>query len=765
MHMEDLSHHRIYNTMTSVPVYVPKPAPPQKKPRYVKPQKINQASTSQFGGIKRASIMKLPTKPLTESSAEPSKALRTKKTFILPSNKRVQYVNHKVARTRDVKKKDAENVTETDSQIIDILGIGYETKYEEASELLSNETIDFLQLQDDVLKDVDWTKHRRQTNPNFMLRSCKLIIVPGSSTDLESDISKLIVKYNTVEKRNQNQAISAIECSENSHIVLLKANEIITDLILTLASSGHISCHCQRNYPTRKMSNFFKSIMRPFDIENIFQNSEKHKFKNIAPENLILRKSQNDYTQSDSNVLYKKKLLNTLKTSKESEVDAALMNEIFPDAETSLKNESQYPGDPSTVLKSMLSEKPEATDNYVQDSNIESIYVNKDVKRSNGFQPKRNINERRAVEQLDGSKNTKWKMPARMQLLQKTPPTFDDIVDIEEEGVTSRKETSPYVMSRTDDNSELQQLRSELENIKNTQKEEMKKMQQELSELRKTIAQLNKKVEELEGRFESTTQVKKLAPRSSALGQLEETVLKLEQQIHTRELELFSTDLEIMNVPETKGEDLVNIVQDLAKTLGVLVETRDIIFADRVGSNHDGDTMPDATRQRPKQPSIIVRLARRRLRDEIIRRARLHRDATPGILVRERLTDSDKELFRLTRQIATSRGWKFIWTKQGHILAKESAKQPTYNIRSEADIERIFSNGITQADDKPKTNDVDTNNTIAPGTRQVKPIGNDDEIVAPKEESSNAVRPTYEIRFDPNHKTYIEKGDIYPVPE
>ncbi|XP_063891049.1 genetic suppressor element 1 [Helicoverpa armigera] len=347
------------------------------------------------------------------------------------------------------------------------------------------------------------------------------------------------------------------------------------------------------------------------------------------------------------------------------------------------------------------------------------------------------------------------------------PPTFDDIVDMKfevEDDVNLQKDARPFVM-RTNDDTDLRLLRSELQNMTKMQTKDIEKMQLEISELRKTNELFNKKVKDLEERLESANQEKKHTPRSSALGQLEDTVMKLEQQIHERELELFSTDLEILNIPEKRGEDLTSIVQDLARSLGVLVETRDVVFTERVGSSLDGvGSMPEATRQGPKPSPIIARLSRSPLRDEIVRRARLNRNATRGAVVKERLADSDKELFRLARHIANSRGWKYIWIKQGRILAKQSAKHPTYYIRNEADIERIFSKAVTPAinrpDSKPFASDTGSNNTNVT-SRQVKPFGNTG-IVTQTEEFPTNSRPTYEIRFDPKHKTHIEKADIFP---
>ncbi|PZC87332.1 hypothetical protein B5X24_HaOG201568 [Helicoverpa armigera] len=386
------------------------------KPRYVKPKAKD--SSSKFRYNEHYSTMEPPTAPLTElpskSNVETSDYRDERPTNL---NKSPISPYHKVARSGDNQKNDTENATDTDSQIMDLLGIDYVSDNELTNSIdslrINNDTANSLQLQDDLLKDVDWNKHRRQTDLNVELSNCYLVIVPASTTNLEPKITKLLKKYKTA--KNKKQVVTAIACSKMSNIVLLEANEIITDLILTLASSGQISCQCRRNYSIRRMNPFFESVKRPIDIGEKVEYLDKHKFKNIAPENIILRSHSKD-PQSDD-VSFKKKLLATLKNSKETEVDAALISEIFPDAQISSKNEFRDTEDGIMIYKGILSQKPEATKSIIENLNIASIYA-KGEKARNDAKLDETINERRTpIEQSVSIPDTKVKIPARMQLL------------------------------------------------------------------------------------------------------------------------------------------------------------------------------------------------------------------------------------------------------------------------------------------------------------------------------------------------------------
>lgn len=58
-------------------------------------------------------------------------------------------------------------------------------------------------------------------------------------------------------------------------------------------------------------------------------------------------------------------------------------------------------------------------------------------------------------------------------------------------------------------------------------------------------------------------------------------------EINDREQELFSSDLEIGNLPENKGENIIHTVELVARKLGVTLEAGDIVFAERVGPRTD----------------------------------------------------------------------------------------------------------------------------------------------------------------------------------
>ncbi|XP_075991862.1 uncharacterized protein LOC142987171 [Anticarsia gemmatalis] len=109
------------------------------------------------------------------------------------------------------------------------------------------------------------------------------------------------------------------------------------------------------------------------------------------------------------------------------------------------------------------------------------------------------------------------------------------------------------------------------------------------------------------------------------------------------------------------------------------IEDRDIVSADRIGGRRiDATSAAGEMEIRPR--TVIVRLARRSLRDDLINGARVRRGATTADLnmagaprrfyVNERLTKLNRLLFRRARDAGQRAGWKYVWTRHGRILAR-----------------------------------------------------------------------------------------------
>ncbi|KAL0869209.1 hypothetical protein ABMA27_007486 [Loxostege sticticalis] len=193
------------------------------------------------------------------------------------------------------------------------------------------------------------------------------------------------------------------------------------------------------------------------------------------------------------------------------------------------------------------------------------------------------------------------------------------------------------------------------------------------------------RVDAVEARMEAVERRRAEAGPDDAEG-LRRTVEELKLELNERDQEALLADLEIGQLPEQKGENPVHAVIVLATRLGVPLEERDVVFAERVGAP------PAEAGGRARR--VVVRLARRHLRDELLRAARVRRAATAEgggrVFINERLTRSNRQLFHRVREECRRLEWRYSWTRRGRIFARKSDGAQVFQLRSPGDLERVF---------------------------------------------------------------------------
>lgn len=227
---------------------------------------------------------------------------------------------------------------------------------------------------------------------------------------------------------------------------------------------------------------------------------------------------------------------------------------------------------------------------------------------------------------------------------------------------------------------------------------EMREFRKEMADFRVSITYITTRVDGLEQRLEAIEQ-RSVAPATGVIAELEQTVAHLKLELSERDQELLQSDLEIGHLPEEKGENILHTVTVLAAKLGVTLEERDIVFAERVGIMQGAAAAGDIPRER----RVVVRLARRHLRDQLLQSARVRRTLTAAdagrapkdvsrsrIFINERLTRTNRLLFYRVREECRKLQWRFSWTKRGRIYARQADGKAAHHVRHEGDFERVF---------------------------------------------------------------------------
>ncbi|KAJ8728957.1 hypothetical protein PYW07_006653 [Mythimna separata] len=266
---------------------------------------------------------------------------------------------------------------------------------------------------------------------------------------------------------------------------------------------------------------------------------------------------------------------------------------------------------------------------------------------------------------------------------------LEDLIDTSPTNTTSSEATQELTL---DIRAELKKFKDDI--IKSVRSEFLL-LRNDLSEMRTSLQSTNERISGLEERVSAIENRKGTQPMSSDVHKL---IDQLRSDINDRDQELLATDIQISNLPETSGENPIHTAILVASKIDVKIEARDIVSAERIGGRRINVTQPAPVATRPR--FLVVQLARRDLRDEMLEAARSRRGMTsadlglPGaparFYVNERLTKTNRELFRMAREAGGRLGWQFVWCKRGRILARCKPGEPASQIRCEADIQRIF---------------------------------------------------------------------------
>lgn len=168
--------------------------------------------------------------------------------------------------------------------------------------------------------------------------------------------------------------------------------------------------------------------------------------------------------------------------------------------------------------------------------------------------------------------------------------------------------------------------------------------------------------------------------KDKEINMLKSRVLMLENHSRRR-------NIEIQGVTESPGEDVQKIVCKVVSAIGVDLRESEIECAHRV---------PTKVENRPKP--IIVELASRKKRDEIVAvrgYSVFNKEVTgsnaPGkIYVYAQISPDLKNLRWKAKEKAKEKNWKFVWIKDGNLLAKKSElTSNVIKIVSESDLAKI----------------------------------------------------------------------------
>lgn len=235
---------------------------------------------------------------------------------------------------------------------------------------------------------------------------------------------------------------------------------------------------------------------------------------------------------------------------------------------------------------------------------------------------------------------------------------------------------------------EMRDFRAEVNARFDSQAGAFQAMQQVFQEMTKDVQDLKQRVTALEEEKCITSEV--CTRQSNESAQLRGEVSSLKKSWEDMEQRSRLCNLEIQNIPETEGENLVTIFDSLCTIIQTPTPRESIRAIHRIRPNTASD----------KPKSIIVELNSRRQRDDIIAAARVRRGITtdklglktkgqPSIVyINEHLTLNNKILHSKAREFAKQNNYKYVWIKNGTILMRKTDSSKSFAVRDLSDLEK-----------------------------------------------------------------------------
>lgn len=167
-------------------------------------------------------------------------------------------------------------------------------------------------------------------------------------------------------------------------------------------------------------------------------------------------------------------------------------------------------------------------------------------------------------------------------------------------------------------------------------------------------------------------------------------IATLEYKIEQMEQQARQSNIEIVNMPERKDENLIDLVQQIGVIIGHPILPANILSVHRV---------PHYDKNNPHPKNVIVKFSSKILRDNIIIAARVKKGIDSlqleitgtqnKIYLNEHLTPKNKQLFRSCREVAKKFGYKHVWVHHGRILVRQTDDSNVLAIRDFQDVNKI----------------------------------------------------------------------------
>lgn len=217
-------------------------------------------------------------------------------------------------------------------------------------------------------------------------------------------------------------------------------------------------------------------------------------------------------------------------------------------------------------------------------------------------------------------------------------------------------------------------------------------MTKDVEDLKKECAALKKENSQLKTKNEEIAQ-----ELAELRGMAKESSLRITAQDQYSR----NKNLEVKGIPQEKDENLVAVLTKVGDALGEQISEHDVEICHRIPARRNTAGGQDSVQvQSPSSdatPGIVVVFKNRLKRDAVLGKARKTRVATDElgfsvrkpVFVNEHLCPPIKRLLGMTIAKKKEMNWRFAWTKDGKVYARQTEQSRPLLICCEADLAKM----------------------------------------------------------------------------
>ncbi|XP_028038465.1 uncharacterized protein LOC114249196 [Bombyx mandarina] len=218
-------------------------------------------------------------------------------------------------------------------------------------------------------------------------------------------------------------------------------------------------------------------------------------------------------------------------------------------------------------------------------------------------------------------------------------------------------------------------------------------LKSEISTLRDSVSFISDKYEAISKRFlEFNDHLKVIPTLKNELSILDSRMQSIDSQFNLKEQWSRRSNIEILGIPERKGENLIELVSKIAEKAGFALNPQiDVDFVTRVAP---------MDRSSSRSKPVILRFVSRYRKDDMLAKLRRLKELKSSdigfphdssrLYFNDHLTKNNKLLLKNVKNLAKEKFYKYVWVRNCTILVRKNDVSPPVVIASQDDLKKII---------------------------------------------------------------------------